>query len=381
MSIESRVVDRLLALRVAQRFAARVMKPEKLQALMMKLRKGAGTSLKFKELIPVFDHLGGWLIEDTLLLVAESRGYSPTPVPDIRTYSHSHPGNVKTTWEEAKANEVSKLPDPERAKRHQKYYMDVSDIEESGSGQTSFTYKAWQAQLGTKMKAPNGKSVNVAENVDRFLENYPSTVFDFETRQRLSDWLQKETPFLDQINEKLGTEPLELEKQKRIDKRREELKEIARTKENIGECPVCDGMFRLLPKTREGKDKSMPGMVLHGYKRPGTGYIHSNCFGEFWPPFELSPEGAVHYLERYVKPSLPKAEARLKVLEKGEIETFYGPSGKEYKKSEMDPKDWDKKYAQEIKDQKDHIDDIEREIKRFEKKITGWEPKPLNLVF
>lgn len=363
------------------RVAAKKTKEEVLHVLMMKLRKGAGTGLKVKQLVPVLDYLGGWLIEDTMLFVAESRGYTDSPVADVRTYSHSHPGNVQTMWDRAKAQEVSKLPDPEQAKPHETVYMDVSDIETQPSGQTSFKYKAWQATLSTRVKAPNGKSVAISKSVDRFLDSYASNEFDFLTGERFFDWVQKSTPFLTQINEKLDTPPIEVEKQNRIDKRREEIKEIARTKENIGECPVCEGMFRLLPKNREGKDKTMPGMVLHGYKRPGTGYIHSNCPGEFWPPFELSPEGTIYYLG-LVKKSLSSAEERLKVLERDEIEVFYGTSGnKEYKKSEMDPKDWAKKYSEETEKQKEKVADIKREVKFYEKKISGWKAVPLNLTF
>lgn len=362
------------------RVAARKTKEEALKELMMKLRKGAGTSLKVKQLVPVLDYLGGWLIEDTIVLVAESRSYSDTSEADVRTYTNSNPGNVQAVWDKSKAQEVSKLPDPEQAKLHHTYYMDVSDIETLPSGQTGFQYKAWQASLGTLVKAPNGKSITISKSVDRFLDSYPSNEFDFLTKERVSDWLQKSTPFLKQINEKLDLPSFEVEKQNQVDKRREELKEISRTKENIGECPVCEGMFRLLPKTREGKDKSMPGMVLHGYKRPGIGYIHSNCPGEFWPPFELSPEGTVYYLA-LVKKSLSAAEDRMKALERDEVEVLYGTPGKQYKKSEMDPRDWAEKYEAEVASQKKKVVDIKKEVETLKKKISGWKHVPLNLTF
>jgi len=95
-----------LALKVAARFAAKPMKPEKLKELMLKLRKGAGSSLFMKALLPVFEALKGWEFEETLVLRPEN-SYHPNNVGD---FHHAHRDVVEDAWREAKKKEVSTLP-------------------------------------------------------------------------------------------------------------------------------------------------------------------------------------------------------------------------------------------------------------------------------
>jgi hypothetical protein len=62
--------------------------------------------------------------------------------------------------------------------------------------------------------------------------------------------------------------------------------EDARTLENTGTCPVCNGNFK-----REANGT----MVKHGYKVEGREF-HGSCFGVGFQPFEVEPTGAVKYL-------------------------------------------------------------------------------------
>jgi hypothetical protein len=78
--------------------------------------------------------------------------------------------------------------------------------------------------------------------------------------------------------------------------RRQLLKQIKDDAGNVGTCPVCDRMQKLSwsSKTAEGH----PTMVLHGYVRPGYGYIQGSCFGVGYAPFELSNNGTVQWKAR-----------------------------------------------------------------------------------
>jgi hypothetical protein len=165
-------IVKISALKVAARFAAkRPMKPEKLKELMLKLRKGAGFGVKLNLLMPVFEALGGWHFDDAVVLKPEGGKFGGQDEP--RSYSNTHPENVKITWENAKANEVSRLPDPEQAKLWETYYMDVSDIETTPS-YSKFTYRAWRAVPGIKVTSADGKAFMVDMNLDQFLNEYPS---------------------------------------------------------------------------------------------------------------------------------------------------------------------------------------------------------------
>ena len=56
----------------------------------------------------------------------------------------------------------------------------------------------------------------------------------------------------------------------------------------IGTCGICGEIQKL----RNEK------LVLHGYERPGYGWIEGACFGVGYKAWELSPESAVAFVER-----------------------------------------------------------------------------------
>lgn len=48
----------------------------------------------------------------------------------------------------------------------------------------------------------------------------------------------------------------------------------------LGTCPICEGTFKLHLKR----------LVHHGFKRPGDGAIHGDCYAVNYPPYEVSCE-------------------------------------------------------------------------------------------
>ena len=55
----------------------------------------------------------------------------------------------------------------------------------------------------------------------------------------------------------------------------------------IGHCGICNNVQKLRNER----------LVLHGYTRPGYGWIQGSCFGVGYKAWELSPESAVAYVE------------------------------------------------------------------------------------
>jgi hypothetical protein len=60
-----------------------------------------------------------------------------------------------------------------------------------------------------------------------------------------------------------------------------------------GTCGAC---LRNI-KVEDKPGAKLPVMVLHGYRRPGTGHVHGHCLGVGFPPYELSAEATKLVLE------------------------------------------------------------------------------------
>jgi hypothetical protein len=78
-----------------------------------------------------------------------------------------------------------------------------------------------------------------------------------------------------------------------------------KTKEPSGTCQGC--LQR--QQTRDGK------LVLHGYQRPGTGYIIGECWGYRFAPWEISCERTKDFVKNGLKPALANNIKHLAVLE------------------------------------------------------------------
>lgn len=76
---------------------------------------------------------------------------------------------------------------------------------------------------------------------------------------------------------------------------------------NTGTCACCFGNFKLW------RPQTLKTMVLHGYVRPGHGYIIGNCPGVRFQPYELSCEGTV-YMLGLVENAIDNKKAVLEML-------------------------------------------------------------------
>ncbi len=63
-------------------------------------------------------------------------------------------------------------------------------------------------------------------------------------------------------------------------------------------------------------------LVLHGYRRPGDGYVHAECPGQRFAPFELSCEVAKSHLEFTLNDRIPNLSVRIANLAADKVETL-----------------------------------------------------------
>lgn len=371
-----RVADRVIAAKVAAKFAAgrrKPISPEKLQAMMLKLRKGHGLE-KMKVLMPVFEHLG-WKFDEVHVFI-DPKGYDfgkagfvGSPRPDI----------AREMWEEAKKNEVSSLPNPENVKLHSKLYQDVGEFKEKdpSEGWSGFNARVWQVERGVKVTSPNGKSFTTYVDMDQFEGSFVTLLQDKMSGRRFLKFLEEEGEFFKQINKALDLPSVEEEKKQ---KERQRIDERVRTTgKGVGTCPCCFGTFKLTAKTKKGRDKSLPGMVLHGYQRPGVGYILGDCFGMDYPPFELSKEGTEDYVD-YLKGVIRKIQERVAFLKRRDQKEMVDPRSKSFavvKREDVDPDLWKRWENDAIAKAESQETMTVYALKTCEKNLSGWKPMPL----
>lgn len=140
----------------------------------------------------------------------------------------------------------------------------------------------------------------------------------------------------------------------------------------LGNCQICEGDFKLDPGTNK--------TALHGYKRPGHGYVVGDCMGARELPYELDNSVLKKYkvgLETQNK----NADKYLKKLEAGEIQELPKPNRtQKLTAPEMVPStDESFKWILQdtIRNVESNIKLTKREIDRVTKRIDAWEKKDI----
>lgn len=159
---------------------------------------------------------------------------------------------------------------------------------------------------------------------------------------------------------------------------------VLRSEENptgpSGTCQVC---FKR-QKTRDGL------MVLHGYQRPGHGYIVGECWGVSYPPFEISAERTQAFLDELQRIKRQKEE-HLHKLQANEYETllyvpYWGGYGTK-KPSVQIAKGAKEDFREHIPSFEEHrrnlifhaeqdIKHLSSDVQTYSKAIADWKPVP-----
>jgi len=234
-----------------------------------------------------------------------------------------------------------------------------------------FDYLHWKIEPirgGTKFTAPVGDTFETGTFFDFIGREYLFLIRDSEGIS-LDKWLTK-NHFQDQVLEALQMESYEADTERKKQERDE------RARVGKATCPCCFGAFMLAPKAKKG-DRSMPGMVIHGYRRPGVGYLQGECFGNGWPPFELSSEGSKAYLVR-LREILGSLKDGLGRLERDEQDILIiGLNA--HKRDETDPSKWANYLDISLGQQKAQVQEVTRVISLVQKNLSSWEPHPERL--
>lgn len=156
---------------------------------------------------------------------------------------------------------------------------------------------------------------------------------------------------------------------------------MAKTAEFQGTCAVCMNTF----KVREGR------MVLHGYQRPGDGYITGRCFGSGRTPWEVSSEAAQAFLDTYLKPTLNQCNDALVPYLTKTLESLVCPLPQTYEeRKRRDPvkwvrytpasPEWEREFESALSELQRRQQYYAREVAAFEARIAAWTPGTLKPI-
>ncbi len=335
-----------LIFRVATRFAA--MDSAKMDALLQKIRKGATSTITWAQLGEVFAVLEpGWKLEKTVGLV-KMFGNTSDNRPDTPDYYwEESEANVQKRRKELEKDQIASPPtNPKHGKLYVTYLGDVVPSASRGGG-FDFHFRLWMGNEAWQIKTPDGKEKLFIptrfSGVGDFRHGYRPVKYGKLPAYDAVAWLNKETKWLDQINAKLGTDPHEV---------------VIRTRDGTGSCPVC---FQNVKITNGVK------IVLHGYKRPGTGSAHGSCFGVGYPAFELNVKGSKDYLDN-LRAGLMGAEAEVKKLKSGQVAELPFMPG---------DKDWEYVLKTTLDEAEDRVENLEGYVKAYGELVQKWKPRDL----
>ncbi len=330
--------NRDISLRVVARFAADQGPPIKLRNTIERVVSPYG-SAKLGEVLEVLRFFG-WAVEPIFSLLPEG-----LTKKDFRTAEQA-----QTFYDMiAKKHLVTALPTNPVPKMY--YAMDLTGPAETMYGHT-VEYKLWEGVEAWRIASPNGQQTFTA---------MPKGYAKIKKRDRIdpSDlvkWVRTETDLPQQFKE--------IKNQKR--------EVYVRTREGTGSCPCC---FRNIKW--EDKGREHPLMVLHGYRRPGSGTVFGQCPGVGYPPYELSPEGTIYLRDQILAPRLVSLRAYHKDAEGDTIDSVPTYGHKTVTRDEVSPREWERFRLSLVEDLERTIARVDHTLTRVKQLVTDWKLSPL----
>ncbi len=370
------------ALRARSGRKGRFIKPEKARELLLKIRKNATASVSWTQLMDLLE-IFGWEISfyTTFVKMYGDGKYGggadrdpETPNTEyIRGYGGT-PEQNRTDLERKRQNllvgHVTKLPKTATPGEH--YVVEIGKIKDI-DGVPAFEYRDWAGAWGIKFTTPGGATIGydpenfdlAHKNLDRFLTgaNEPLPAQFSPLDNKITKAIYKDPEFRSAVIEALEMEEHE--------------PSAPRTTENSGTCGYC---FRNIKLSRDGGLH----MVMHGYRRPGHGYVVGNCGGVKFGPFELTPDGTKARV-RDEKSTLDFFTNQLRLIEKGGEDVIfmstyglpYSPKAQEPRPVTSSMKEWKTVRSRAVARLKDQAALSQDSVDLFEALVAGWEKKPL----
>lgn len=364
------------------------------EEMLLKLRKGSAAWLNAKKLEEILSLVGGWTVEKNVLVYLPSdEKDAMARIKDRKPLGYNNGVSVygmrlqegSTMGLEAIGFDRKTDHAPLKALREFLIGMVVAEIPEATkkspdavvtavgeitgkkmSSTTSGENPVFHFSLSVKVKAlrvtaPNGKSFDIAQDRDL---GYGGRQ-DF---QKFFAWATENTDVMAQILGVLGMDP----HVKKADQPRE-----VKEGQTLGTCAICGRQHVV-----RGKDNKV---VLHGYTRPGIGFIMGDCFGVGYQPYELSAKACEDYAVKMAD-YIVRKQGWLGKLRSGEVTEVYIEVGSEYVRGQRVPKlekigPEHAKFAGKIADM---IAKTENEIgnataikAEMERKVRDWTPGDL----
>lgn len=343
-----------LIFRVATRFAA--MDSAKMEVLLQKIRKGATMSMTWAQLGEVLSVLEpGWKLEKTVGLIKMFGREGHPEDPD--SFADENEEECKKRRKELEKDLIASPPtNPKAGKLYVTYLSEVAPARSMRS-YFEFEFRLWMGNDAWRIVTPDGKEKIIIptrfSGVGDYYHGYRPQKSGKLPVYEATKWLNQETNWVEQVNAKLGTDPHEV---------------VLRTRDGTGSCPVC---FQNV-KITNGED-----IVLHGYKRPGTGSTHGSCFGVGYPAFELNVKGTKDYLDS-LKAQLMGAEAEVKKLKDGRVTELPFMRGS-FNRGMVKPgdKDWDYVLKTSIDQAVDIVDTLQGYVTAYGELVQKWKLRDL----
>lgn len=343
---------------------------EKTKGLLLKFRKGATASFGLKDYETVLAAVGGWKVEKVVEVVFPEevpRGFEAEVFPAergvLRGCRMDGPADAWVpafgaylakgdSLKEARAA-VAALREkllgmvvpavPAKAKKNAGYVLEVGEIAEEKTSFGGFDIRfpvklAWAAE-GVRFTAPGGASLTeLREPGYRRVTFYKTDAF-----LKANGLLEEVLAVLDMP----AHEPAD-----------------PRTLENTGTCGCCGGNYKL----RDGR------LVLHGYERPGYGYVLGSCFGVGYEPHEVSPKCAADFLAKVLLPAKAAKEAFIAKLNAGEITELTGGSRLKPVTVKVGEKGWAEALNATLGNAESELESIARDVEVFTARVAEWKP-------
>lgn len=330
---------------VKKKRAPKPMAPERMSALLLKLRKGADASCTLPQLLQVLDRIGGFAHRECVGVVEQHAAHrGGTDEAAVRAERERLATVAVVAW-------------PGRGVRAgAPYYAEVGDVV---AGEGCDRVRRWYFDLREGVGA---EGVEVTADVGGTQRFFPS---DYDLRRSTNPqvmayevlrWLKAETDYLERVSAALGMAP--------------HVPAAERTVENTGSCPCCFRNIKLEPGRGEYAETRV--MVLHGYERPGDGSVYGECVGRHCPPYELSVDGTRMLCSALVAQRDQMARY-LQRLRAGEVLQL------EYGNAHVAPesRDWARVLAVAISNTESEVKHLDAEIKMLTWLVDNWVQRPL----
>lgn len=314
--------------------------PEKLNELLLKLRKGSTASFRWREVALLVERMGGSV---TPIVGLGAAGHGETSTARFWNLDQKVVEDHRKWWYEALVDALPTDPRPGAT-----YVLGVGPVKEFDS----YAGKAWEVEAEVYRGVEGWRVVWVDGTHEDF---FPSQYDAGQGRTGRADvsvygahrWLA-EKGWQAAAAKALGME--------------EHVPAEARTRDGTGTCGAC---FENV-KIPEGL------IALHGYRRPGDGFVRGRCNGTGHPAFEVAVIATEQELAQ-LRRELAGTRGYLERLRAGDVTSL--PYGRDF----VSPghRQWNYAYETALGQIAREEERVTEAVSAYERLVRYWKPREL----